>query len=111
MNTSPKANVIKIFEYLLELKNLTVPIIRDIRDYADRIWWQVDFPEVDGCFLNGTGLNPEAWLEVHKQSILPAPLVPQPVAEWIIDKGTEPDRPPVIRKTLNKINSKAKTLN
>ncbi len=105
MNTFSKATVIKIFEYLLELKNLTTPIIRDIRDYADRIWWQVDFPEADGCFLSGTGPNPEAWFEVHKQSIPPAPLVPQPLAEWLIEKGTEPDKPPVIRKTLNKINS------
>ena len=84
-----KTSVVQIFEYLLAVKNLTVPVIRDIQGYNDQYWWQAEFPVGEGCYLQGTGSNPEAWLEVRKQVIPPPPPPPPLLKEWLINEGTE----------------------
>jgi very-short-patch-repair endonuclease len=89
-----KAHVSQIFEYLLALKNLSVPVVRDLADYNERLWWQSDLPLADGCSLRGSCVTPDAWLEVRKQNVPPAP---QPLAllkEWVLEPESEPDKAP-----------------
>ncbi|VBB07197.1 Hypothetical protein LUCI_2441 [Lucifera butyrica] len=104
MQSSP----IQIFEYLLALKNLTVPVVRNIPGYKDKYWWQSEFPLHDGCPFYGDTKDPDAWLEVYKQTIDPSPKPPDELQEWVIDKGTEPDRPPQVHETISKLTPEEK---
>ncbi|WP_425058994.1 RecBCD enzyme subunit RecD [Sporomusa carbonis] len=97
------ANVIQIFEYLLALKNLTVPVVRDIEDYNDKLWWQWELPVGEGCLLYQDTKDGDAWLEVYKQVIEAPPEPPVELKEWIKVKGTEPDNPPQVHNSISKL--------
>lgn len=58
---------VQVFEYLLALKNITVPIVRGLQDYKDAHWWQKELPLDEGCLLSPNTKLSEAWLEVYKQ--------------------------------------------
>lgn len=92
--------VLQVLEYLQALKSLSVPITRDLMDYRDLLWWESDLPVTDGCFLHGAGNDRDAWLEVHKQVILPPPPVPQVLEEWIEQSGQDPEKLPTHKVTL-----------
>ncbi|MGG3920281.1 AAA domain-containing protein [Parageobacillus thermoglucosidasius] len=87
-----RSKVIQIFEYLLAVKNLNEKIIRNINEY-ERVWWINELPHFEGCYLNGSGENIDAWLEVHKQDIPPAPALPQGLSKWI-KKWNNPAKEP-----------------
>ena len=58
---------VQVFEYLLALKNIMVPIVRELGDYKDEYWWQSELPSDERCLLSPSTKSPEAWLEVYKQ--------------------------------------------
>src|SRR5215212_9596414 len=89
-----KAHVSQVFEYLLALKNLSVPVVRDLAGYNERMWWQNDLPVAEGCSLRGFCANPDAWLEVRKQNVPSAPQPPAQLKEWVLEPGAEPDKEP-----------------
>ncbi|WP_378955259.1 AAA domain-containing protein [Pelosinus sp. sgz500959] len=62
---------IQVFEYLLALKNITVPIVREFEDYKDVYWWQKELPVDEGCLLSPDTKSSEAWLEVYRQGSSP----------------------------------------
>ncbi|SFL70083.1 AAA domain-containing protein [Pelosinus propionicus] len=97
------ASPIQVFEYLLTLKNLTVPVVRDFQKYDDKYWWQSELPIGEGCFLHSNTKDTEAWLEVYKQVIEPSPVIPKELEEWIKIKGTEPDKFPQVYSTISKL--------
>ncbi|GAA0337329.1 AAA domain-containing protein [Bacillus carboniphilus] len=92
MTSSNNSRVVQIFEYLLAVKRLNEHIIRNVNEY-EKVWWQSDIPNMEGCFLNGNGANEEAWLEVHKQKIEPTPTLPRALHTWI-EKWENPDEDP-----------------
>lgn len=73
----------QIFEYLLAVKNLTSPPVRKLQDMKKYIFSN-HLPTGEGCYLFGTVKNPTAWLEVHKQSILPPPEPHPSLAGWLL---------------------------
>src|SRR5438034_349508 len=85
---------LQLFEYLRAVKGLTEPPARDLSDYKQSIWWTDNLPVGDGCYLAGAGRNPEAWLEVRKQQIPPAPEPPVSVRPWLTTKYDSPDQVP-----------------
>ncbi|TDA70026.1 MAG: hypothetical protein D9V47_03160 [Clostridia bacterium] len=95
--------VLQVFEYLQAAKSLAVPVIRDVADYGDTLWWELNLPAAEGCFLHGTGKDPNAWLEVHKQIIPPPPPVPQVLERWIERPGSEPDKPPTHKAKIEEL--------
>lgn len=101
MDTNIKSNVIKIFEYLTALKNLSSPVLCDMRQYREACWWLADMPKDAGCFWNGSGAHPEAWLEVQQREVPPPPPPPEPLRKWILDSGLQPEQPPVLHNTLH----------
>lgn len=90
----------QVFEYLLALKNITVPVVRKLQDYKETYWWQKELPLGDGCHLMPKIKGSEAWLEVHKQEIKSAPKIPQVLAEWVKVQGDEPDQVPEMHVML-----------
>ncbi len=72
----------QIFEYLLAIKNMDEKIIRSVKQY-EKTWWQSNFPNIIGCYLNGNGQIENAWLEVHKQVIPPTPPLPVILNQWV----------------------------
>ncbi|WP_163970451.1 AAA domain-containing protein [Oceanobacillus halotolerans] len=84
--------VTQLFEYLLAVKQLNEQVIRNVRDY-EKVWWQSDIPNVEGCYLGGNGQMEEAWLEVHKQTIKPPPAIPRMLDQWL-EKWDDPDQEP-----------------
>lgn len=78
-----------------------MPVVRDISDYNERLWWQSDLPVNEGCSLRGSCANPDAWLEVRKQSIPPAPQPPSQLKEWVLEPGSEPDKAPTFHSTIS----------
>ncbi|MEN6390806.1 MAG: AAA domain-containing protein [Syntrophomonas sp.] len=91
----------QIFEYLLAIKESSTPVERDMSKYSP-IWWEEDIPYMDGCYLYGSGDNPNAWLEVHKQEISPPPAPPQILHEWITGDLKNPDKKPSYSLTISK---------
>ena len=90
----------QVFEYLLALKNRTVPIVKNFLEYKDIYWWQQELPTGGGCLLTPKTKNPAAWLEVYKQVLTPFPKVPEILLEWVILEGDELDSPPEVHKQL-----------
>ncbi|MGG1660899.1 ankyrin repeat domain-containing protein [Brevibacillus sp. NRS-1366] len=101
IENSIRSQVVQIFEYLLAVKNMNEKVIRSVRDYEE-VWWQKDFPNVEGCYLNGTGVNQEAWLEVHKQEVPPAPALPTVLSGWVMNWDNPDKEPEITRTRLNK---------
>ncbi len=83
----------QIFEYLLAIKDLSSPVERDMSRYSP-IWWEKDFPFVEGCFLYGSGRNEETWLEVHKQELASPPSPPQILQTWLNRDIKDPEKRP-----------------
>lgn len=91
---------IQVFEYLLALKNITVPVVRKIQDYKEKYWWQGELPIGSGCLLTPKTKGVEAWLEVYKQEIKAVPEVPEVLIEWLRVQGNEPDEVPEVHRAL-----------
>ncbi len=89
------AQVSRIFEYLLAVKNLNEKIIRNISEY-EKVWWEHDLPIAEGCYLFGNGTNQDAWLEVHKQEIPTKPGLPTILQSWVKQWGNPDQMPEVI---------------
>ncbi|MDR5659998.1 AAA domain-containing protein [Serpentinicella sp. ANB-PHB4] len=102
MDTTKKVS--QIFEYLLAVKNLSEKTVMNISQY-DEIWWQRDIPNYEGCYLEGKGINEEAWLEVHKQVISPAPILPVSLKGWVI-KWDKPEERPTVKEKIAKVKEK-----
>ncbi|RAL21308.1 AAA domain-containing protein [Thermoflavimicrobium daqui] len=91
----------QIFEYLLAIKNLSSPPIRRIQDVETYLFIE-DFPQGDGCYLFGTGKDPDAWLEVHKQTIIPPPEPHDSFRSWLsTNYEDETVLPQVLEQTKN----------
>jgi DNA replication protein DnaC len=96
--------LLQVFKYLLELKRLTAPVIREIESYGEKFWWVKDLPvSPKGCHLRDSSeiQNKDAWLEVHKQRIPPYPEPNEVLGGWIAEKGRDAARQPSYYKTLN----------
>ncbi|WCK54014.1 AAA domain-containing protein [Aneurinibacillus sp. Ricciae_BoGa-3] len=72
----------QIFEYLLAIKNMTSPPMRDFRDYEYYRYLE-ELPQGEGCYLLGEGNDTDAWIEVHKQQISPPPRPAKMLEAWI----------------------------
>ncbi|EGW41395.1 AAA domain-containing protein [Desulfosporosinus sp. OT] len=90
----------KVFQYLLAVKSLTIPVDRDVNKYIS-LWWEDEIPNIEGCYLFGSGKNPEAWLEVHKQNIDLPPVLPQILENWIIWNPKNPTTKPVTKEIMD----------
>lgn len=97
MSADP-SKVARIFEYLLAVKNLKEKVIRSVNEY-EKLWWEKDFPKIEGMYIGGTGTNEEAWYEVHKQDISPVPKLPSELKKWV-QNYDNPDRKPELHITL-----------
>lgn len=100
MTSTIKTNLIKIFEYLTALKNLNAPPVRDVREAREFCRWETDLPEGFGCRKNGAGAKSTAWFEVQRQTILPPPAAPEPLREWLLEAGLDPQHPPTRRESI-----------
>ena len=99
MTSSSSTKVVQIFEYLLAVKKLNENIIRSVNDY-EKVWWQADIPNLEGCYLGENGTNPEAWLEVHKQVIQPTPALPRELHNWINNWDNPDIEPEPVHKKI-----------
>ena len=107
MNASDPLKVIQIFEYLRAVKNLNESIFRDISDY-EMVWWEENILSVEGCYLGGNGTKEDAWLEVHKQEIMPVPALPKILSGWV-SKWDDPEvDPSLTNKRIKGINEETK---
>lgn len=87
--------LLQVFEYLKATKSISAPIIRDITEYKKLMWWENDLPDVDGCHLYGSGDDPNAWLEIHKQDDPPpAPPLPKVLDGWVDWSEHDPEKTP-----------------
>jgi len=64
---------VQVFEYLLALKNIMVPVVRGLQDYKDMYWWQNELPIGEGCRISPRTKTSETWLEVYKPVNPPSP--------------------------------------
>jgi len=64
---------VQVFEYLLALKNIMVPVVRRLQDYKDTYWWQNELPIGEGCLLSAKTKTSDTWLEVYRPASLPVP--------------------------------------
>lgn len=87
--------LLQAFEYLKAAKSISAPIIRDITEYKKLVWWENDLPDVDGCYLYGSGDDFNAWLEIHKQDDPPlAPPLPKVLEKWVDWSEHDPEKTP-----------------
>ncbi len=101
MNSTIKTNVIKIFEYLAARKELTAQPPLDFRRDARAFWlWRADLAEGQGCWWEGRGQTPNAWLEIQQQAVPLSPAAPEPLRAWLLEDGLDPLQPPTRRNTL-----------
>lgn len=48
LRNSLTLRILQIFEYLRAAKSLSTPIIKDVADYGELLWWEVDLPLAEG---------------------------------------------------------------
>jgi len=89
---------LQIFEYLRAVNSLSETTIRHVKQY-EKIWWQRDIPNCDGCYMKGERDNPDIWLEVHKQEIPEAPVPPSVLKKWLVS-WSDPDQEPQVKKRI-----------
>lgn len=81
-----EAKVKQIFDYLLAVNNLRFPSVKKYEQY-ERFWLDHDFPDEEGCYLFGNGIDNEAWIEIHRQRITSSdrtvPQPPESIEKWI----------------------------
>lgn len=94
--------LLQVFEYLKSAKSLSVPVVRDIISYREGlVWWEQDLPDVDGCFLYGSGSNIDAWLEIHNlDNPPPAPPLPKVLEKWVDWSENDPEKTPTHRNSI-----------
>ncbi|WP_176392147.1 AAA domain-containing protein [Marininema halotolerans] len=82
----------QLFQYLLAMKQMEHRSIRHIKNYQEYRYMD-DFPEGVGCWLFGTGSDPDAWIEVKWMEPEPMPepdplfhtwLKGSPATEWTV---------------------------
>jgi very-short-patch-repair endonuclease len=83
-----KDRSIRLFKYLKELSLLKSPLIRDINNYSDVLWFN-EIPTEPECIspLNFE-VKGEKWLEVKKPFIPPVPGLPNEIIDWL-DESTD----------------------
>ncbi|WP_117149524.1 AAA domain-containing protein [Paraliobacillus zengyii] len=106
---SDQTAISRIFEYLLAVQNLNEKIPLRITAYQ-KVWWQEDLPNIEGCFLNGTGSIDVAWMEIHKQKIPVAPTPPARIINWI-ENWEEPTKQPTTAETFQDNKERTKIYN
>lgn len=106
---SDQTAISRVFEYLLAVQNLNEKIPRKISAY-EKVWWQIDLPNSEGCFLNGKGTIEAAWMEVHKQKIPTAPTPPARIVNWI-ENWEDPTKQPVTVEKFNDNKERTKLYN
>lgn len=89
----------QLFEYLKAVIHLMRPVKRSVNDY-EKLFWQHTLPLGEGCFVNGQGIQEDAWLEVHQQKIQPPPTPPDTIIEWFDTKWTRADKEPKHREFM-----------
>lgn len=103
-----QVQVQQIFEYLLAVKNMTTPPIRDYREYEFHRKIE-DIPTGEGCYLYGEGENKLAWLEVHKQSIEQPPKPDSSFRKWIRTDYLKETIEPVVYEELELVSKKTES--
>ena len=93
--TELQNKVVRLFTYLEKVLSLDDVIVRDFRSTvaAPSPWWLADMPEVDNLYIKRFEVNTvsdnygsdqnDVWLRVEKKSIIPAPVLPDSLKEWI----------------------------
>ena len=83
-NQNEKA--IRLLEYLEQLANLRVSLVRDIDSY-EKCFWLSNVPHKRDCFTQAWGRDeehePDEWLEVQNRREPELPAVPPSCKEWV----------------------------
>ncbi|MDP3057612.1 MAG: AAA domain-containing protein [bacterium] len=104
--------IVRLFTYLEKALALDDTIVRDFRSsmIPPSPWWLADYPrDLDNLFIREFDMEKEmvspesgAWLRVQKKNIEPAPVLPEKLAEWIIEVNPL-DKPKPLEKIDRKV--------
>lgn len=104
--------IVRLFTYLEKALALDDTIVRDFRSsmISPSPWWLADYPrDLDNLFIREFDTEKEtvsteygAWLRVQKKNIEPAPMLPEKLAEWIIEVNPL-DKPKPLEKIDRKV--------
>lgn len=92
-----RLRAIQIVRFLREYARMRSVVKRDVRDYADHLWFH-DVPHESGCYVKGRVVDDEqadVWLQVKKQPEPRLPAPPESVRAWadpetLRDSANEP---------------------
>ena len=105
--------IVRLFTYLEKALALDDTIVRDFRSsiIAPSPWWLADYPrDLENLFIREFDTEKEsenteqssAWLKVQKKNIESAPLLPDKLAEWVIDVNPM-EKPRALEKIDRKV--------
>src|SRR3990167_5033872 len=104
--------IVRLFTYLEKALALDDTIVRDFRSsmIPPSPWWLADYPrDLDNLFICGFDTEKEtastesgAWIKVQKKNIEPAPVLPERLAEWIIEVNPL-EKPEALEKIDRKV--------
>src|SRR3989338_10150924 len=104
--------IVRLFTYLEKALALDDTIVRDFRSsmIPPSPWWLSDYPrDLDNLFIREFDTEKEtassesgAWLKVQKKNIEPAPVLPERLAEWVIEVNPL-DKPRPLEKIDRKV--------
>jgi len=104
--------IVRLFTYLEKALALDDTIVRDFRSsmIPPSPWWLADYPrDLDNLFIREfdteketTSTESGAWLKVQKKNIEPSPVLPERLAEWVVEV-TPLDKPRPLEKIDRKV--------
>jgi superfamily I DNA and/or RNA helicase/very-short-patch-repair endonuclease len=103
----------RLFDYISQVYSIDLPVIRDVYDYKNEVWWQADLVQSSQCNIKQFDSYSEGeeesgaesgtpWLTVTKRQYDAPPDVPSILTNWVT-LSLNPTRKPTSKQTLPKI--------
>ncbi|MCQ4573857.1 MAG: AAA family ATPase [Candidatus Brocadiales bacterium] len=81
----------RLFDYIAKVLSIDLPVIRNIIEHKEQLWWLNDVPvgsscrlrKVDSVEASEEASEEEWWLSVRKTEIKEAPSLPEELQDWV----------------------------
>ena len=86
-----REKTVRLFDFFAKVLSIDLPVIRNILEHKEQLWWLSDVPVGPSCQLRKVNSNEaskeisgeEWWLKVKKTEIKEAPSLPEELKGWV----------------------------
>ncbi|HHT9134814.1 MAG TPA: DEAD/DEAH box helicase, partial [Candidatus Avalokitesvara rifleensis] len=99
-----REKTVRLFDFFAKVLSIDLPVIRNILEHKEQLWWLNDVPVGPSCQLRKVNSNEASkeisedawWLKVKKTEIKEAPSLPKELEGWIELDSYNPSKLPEV---------------